>query len=174
MSKKLLVALFFISTSVFSAPKQFDDISTLISDLNDYPTERGQFKIIKEKPLSIQISPEIFQGDSKGVIDALSNKAAIYATYRTLFQTPATSVNVTVIPVAVDFKTNKKVYLDNQKISFKIDREKALAIAKKFSDIKSADDIMDGNTWNESFQRCCYLPEGNPGNAKIIKLFSSK
>ncbi|WP_133522567.1 hypothetical protein [Buttiauxella sp. JUb87] len=160
-----------IPVFVFAAPKQFENVTTMMDEYNDYPSDFGAFKVLKEKPLSIQISPKVMNGDSEESIINASNKAAVYGAYRILLQTPNDSVAIKVIPLSINMQTMNKEYLEAYKFSFKINRVQAMALAKKNSGISKTNLLIgeDGYEWNGKFKECCFTDTGTPGLNQFVK-----
>lgn len=170
-----IVTVLFVSLPmiVAAAPQQFKTVTALMDEYNDYSNDSGTFKVISKAPLKIQISPKVFSGDSDKAIEVVSYKASVYAAYRTLLQTPAKAVNVTVVPLSFDLSKQKKFYLEDKQYSFSITKEKALKLAHSFAGTANPDEIIgsDGYEWTDNFSSCCYLESGHPGVVKFARQF---
>ncbi|HAU5500811.1 TPA: hypothetical protein JD203_02855 [Cronobacter sakazakii] len=169
-------ALVFASFAAAAAPEQFKNIDALMENYNDYPTYTvdGQsfpsFKVLSETPLHVQISPRTLSGSSTQDIKYEANKAAVYAAYRTLYQTPSESVKVTVLPISITPQPRKIEYLGQQKYDFTVTKKQAINLLRKYSSISNADQLMSADgEWSPDFENCCYLEEGKPGLAKFAK-----
>ena len=164
MLKRLFI-LSFIPFFVAAEPTQFKDVTSLMTEYNDYSPDIGAFKVLSNNPLKIQISPKIIAGESAESIRLASYKASVYAAYRTLLQTPANKVEVTVLPLSFDLSTSEKSYLKDYKFSFSLTKAEALELTEKTSGIKSANQIIDkdGYEWTAAFESCCYRESGKPG-----------
>lgn len=166
MQIKMLLFILGISWLSISmaAPQQFKDVTSMMHEFNDYPSDIGAFKIIREKPLSIQISPKVLSTESWESIQSRVRQAAVYGAYRTLLQTPEESVSVTVIPLSFhttihqDTIMHQKTYLKEHELNFRITRIEALKLAYKYSGIASASELIQSNgyRWADSFSKCCY------------------
>lgn len=170
--KKLIIASSILSLSLVShaAPQHFDNTLKLMDEYNDYAPDIGAFKILSNDPLAIQISPKVLPSDSNDYISSNSDKAAIYAAYRTLLQTPAIKVRVTVIPLSIDVDKGTKTYLDKMKFTFSISKSAAIQLAKKYSGITNPEELIqsDGYEWAENFSACCVLESGKPGRHAFV------
>lgn len=175
---KKLISILLISSSftALAAPEQYKNITELMDSYNDYPTynidgtDYQSYKVLTYKPLHIQISPRTLSGSTEQDIKNESGKAAIYATFRTLFQTPADSVKVTVIPLSITPQPTKIEYLNAEKFTFSINKKQAINVLRKNSSIVNPDKIMsDNGDWSKSFEQCCYLQAGNPGSSKFAQ-----
>lgn len=170
MFKKIALLALFIPTASIAAPQHFSDVTSLMSEYNDYSPDIGTFKVLSEKPLKIQISPKVLSGDSDESIKLNIYKASVYAAYRTLLQTSSDKVNVTVVPLFFDSAKHEKKYLTAQKISFSLTKEKALQLAGKAGGTDSPDAIIsDDGEWTNNFSACCYRETGKPGLVAFAK-----
>jgi len=171
MIKRFSLCLVFLPFVSVASPQQFKNVATLMSEYNDYSPDIGAFKVLSEEPLKIQISPKVMKGENDESIKMASYKASVYAAYRTLLQTPAKSVSITVVPLSFDLSKHEKSYLTGQKLSFSLTKEQALKIAGRAGGTNSPDKIIgsDGYEWTDSFNSCCYLEAGNPGLEKFVK-----
>lgn len=181
MNKILLTFLALASFSANATPEQFKSISNLIEEYSDYPTYQfngkdvPSFKIISAKPLHIQISPKTLPGYTSTSIQHDSEKAAVYAAYRTLFQTPAESVKVTVIPLLLDASTPDFKYLTKFKFDFSITKKQASNLLRINGNILNSDQLMtDSGDWSDRFVKCCYSEEGHPGLTKFTNTLISQ
>lgn len=174
---KRIISALLISASftVFAAPEQYKNVSELMDDYNDYSSynvkgvEYPAFKVLAQNPLHIQISPSIYSKESKE-IKSESDKASVYAVYRTLFQTSAKSVKVTVLPLSIDLQTKKFEYLTAEKFDFSITRKQAENLLRKYGNIRNPDQLMtESGSWSDNFKNCCYLEEGKPGLTKFAQ-----
>jgi len=157
--------------SAWAAPEMFKDSKAMMEDHNDYPPENGSYKVLSKKPLHVQILPTIFKGDVERNIKYEANKAAVYAAYRVLFQTPANTIKVTVLPRELDVQTHKYTPAPKYAFTFSLSREKALKLSSQYAGIDNSDDLFqnDGYQWAESFRACCYSDRGNPGLAAFVQ-----
>lgn len=171
MLKKTLLFAMIIPSLSFATPQQFNDITSLMSEYNDYSPDIGTFKVLSEKPLKIQISPKVMQGDSDETVRLASYRASVYAAYRTLLQTPADKVSVTVLPLFFDLSKHEKRYLTKQQFSFSISKDKALKLAEKAGGTGTPEEIIgsDGYEWSNNFSACCYNESGKPGLSVFAK-----
>lgn len=162
--------IFMFSISGYAAPQQFKNTLSLMNEYNDYPPDIGAFKVVSDSPLSVQISPKVWATDSDEYISSNADKAAIYAAYRTLLQTPASKVRVTVIPLSIDVDKGTKTYLDKMKFTFSISKKTAIQLAEKYSGITNPEELIqsDGYEWAEKFSACCVLETGKPGRQAFV------
>lgn len=170
-----IVSIIFMALPMIAAaaPQQFKTVTALMDEYNDYSTDAGTFKVISKVPLKIQISPKVFSGDSDKAIEVASYKASVYAAYRTLLQTPAKEVNITIVPLSFNLSKQEKSYLKDKQYSFSLTKEKALKLAHSFAGTANPDEIIgnDGYEWTDNFSSCCYLESGHPGVVKFAHQF---
>lgn len=167
-----LVALAVASFSAAAAPEQFKSVAQLMGsyqDFRDYKDYPG-FKVLSEKPLHIQVSPAVLENSSAEQIKTDIQKASVYAVYRSLYQTPATSIKVTVIPLSINLDTHEMKYLKSELIDFTTTKKQAVILAKKYGNITNEEDVITASgDWAQKFQNCCYLESGKPGVAVFSK-----
>ena len=181
MKKLILTTLVLSSFAASAAPEQFKNISELMDKYNDYPTynldgkEFASFKVLSKNPLHIQISPRTLAGSTDKDIKYESEKAAVYAAYRALFQTPIESVTVTVLPISITPQPRKIEYLTSEKFGYKITKKQAANILSKNCGIKTPEQLMnDAGEWSKAFEKTCYLEEGKPGLSKFARVLISQ
>lgn len=167
-----LVALAVASFSAAAAPEQFKSVAQLMDsyqDFRDYKDHPG-FKVLSEKPLHIQVSPAVFEKSSVEQIKTAIEKASVYAAYRSLYQTPATSIKVTVLPLSINMDTLEMKYLQSGKIDFTATKKQAVNLVKQYGNITNEEDVITASgDWTPKFQNCCYLESGKPGVAAFSK-----
>lgn len=167
-----LIALSLASFSALAVPEQFKSVADLMDsyqDFRDYKDHPG-FKVLSEKPLHIQVSPAVFEKSSAQQIKTDIEKASVYAVYRSVYQTPATSIKVTVIPLLMNLDTHEMKYLISEKIDFTATKKQAASLAKKYGNITNDEDVITASgDWAPKFQNCCYLESGKPGVAVFSK-----
>ncbi|NBJ29628.1 hypothetical protein HG548_18475 [Citrobacter sp. DNRA3] len=181
MKKLVLTILALSSFTASAAPEQFKNISELMDKYNDYPTynldgkEFASFKVLSQKPLHIQISPRTLAGSTDKDIKYESDKASVYAAYRTLFQTPAESVTVTVLPLSITPQPRKIEYLAAKKFDYKITKKQASNLLSKNCGIVNSEQLMrDDGEWSEAFEKSCYMEDGKPGLSKFTRALISQ
>ena len=120
----------------------------------DFMTETGTLKIVKQKPLHIELRIGR-ESDSNYAAEAMF-RAYLWGVYRTFLHTKADEVTVTVVsPVAVD---------GNTKFTATSTRARALATVQQIPGIKGWDDLLTASqSWSEPMKRCMYSSYGKPG-----------
>ncbi|MGL5345428.1 MAG: hypothetical protein ACRC9O_12800 [Plesiomonas sp.] len=180
---KLLTSSVFFLTSftALAAPTQYKNISELMDEYNDYPTytaegvEYPSFKVLSDKPLHIQISPRAMTGNNPDGLKYDSEKAAVYAVYRTLYQTPAQRVTVTVLPLFINTNTRGMEYLPSEKIEFSINKKQAANLAFEYGGIRNPDQLITSSgNWSEQFEKCCYFDGDNSRLSKFTQALVSQ
>lgn len=173
----ILIALAAASFSAIAEPEQFKSVAQLMDayqDFKDYKSYPG-FKVVSENPLHIQVSPAVFEKSSTEEIKTAIEKASVYSAYRTLYQTPATSIKVTVLPLSINMDTLEMKYLKSEKIVFTTTKTQAISLAKKYGNITNDEDVItDSGDWATKFQDCCYLEHGKPGIAVFFKQLTNQ
>lgn len=181
-ARQLTSAMLLITSfSTLAEPAQYKHITELMDEYNDYPTysvkgtDYPSFKVLSDKPLHIQISPRTMTVNDHDGLKYDSDRAAVYAAYRTLYQTPAQKVTITVIPLLIDTKTHKIEYLPVDKFKFSITKKQASNLLLKYSDIRNVNQLFTptGN-WSKQFENCCYLEDGNPGLSEFTRVLISQ
>ncbi len=155
-SKVIAASVLVVSAcSVFAAPaKQFKSVEEVGDFTQDFMTETGTLKVLKKKPLHIQLRIDN-QADTKLAAEAMF-RAYLWGVYRTFLHTNADEVTVTVVsPVAVD---------GNSKFTAISTRTRALATVQQIPGIKGWDDLLTASqSWSEPMKRCMYSSFGKPG-----------
>ncbi len=166
---------------ISSRPSQFATVKEVIEDFNDYKAEDGSFKIIKNRPLHIQLSPTIL-GSSEypnGADDSASiewdvKHTLVYGIYTAFIHTPANEITVTSVPMVFNIKSRKHKYLKSHQKTLTITRQRALEMIQKYLPITSFDELKTDETipniegifhdqWTEEFKRVYYNGSGSPG-----------
>lgn len=155
-SKTIAACVFLMSAcSVLAAPaKQFPSLEAVGEFTQDFTTEQGTLKVLKKKPLHIQLRIGT-ESESKQAAEAMF-RAYLWGVYRTFLHTNADEVTVTVIsPVAVD---------GNSKFAATSTRARALATVQQIPGINGWDDLLTASqSWSEPMKRCMYSSYGKPG-----------
>lgn len=172
-----LILLYSPILSVAGNPTIFHSVEEMIEKFNDYSSSSGTFKTINNKPLHIQLSPQVVKGDFPDTIEFQVKRSLIYGIYRPFIHTNINSITVTAIPKEIDFKNKKSKYLSVHKRTISITRNKALSLVKKyinttsFSDLvaeKEVSGIVFQNQWTKNFNRIYYNDQGLPGLNRFI------
>lgn len=160
----------------FATPKHFDSITSMMADFNDYPPSEGDFNVLKEKPLSVTISPMVMPGDGAGLIEKELQKAVVYAAYRAFIHTDATQITITSFPRELNFQTHKSLFLKNKSIKLTLTRSDALKNVQKYLEVTNLSELVEenGTTFTPGFKNCCYLPEGHPGLKSFYTTLAKK
>lgn len=156
ISKKIAASvLAVLACGVSAAPaKQFKSVEEVGDFTQDFMVETGTLKVLKKKPLHIQLRTEK-QADTKLAAEAVF-RAYLWGVYRTFLHTNADEVTVTVVsPVAVD---------GNTKMTATSTRARALTTVHQIQGIKGWDDLLTASqSWSEPMKRCMYSSYGKPG-----------
>lgn len=151
-----------------AAPSKFKSVREMMQEFHDYSAEKGTFKVLKSDPLHIRLSPQVVQGHSRKVIEALTKRALIYGIYRTFIHTDVSRVTVTAVPQEIDFKSDKARYLTKYSMTMTKTRDQALAVARKHLRVQMFSDLVLGDgagemafpdTWTEDFSQIYYDDE---------------
>lgn len=156
ISKKIAACALLIGVcNVFAAPaKQLPSVEAVGEFTQDFTTEQGTLKVLKKKPLHIQLRIGT-ESDSKYAAEAMF-RAYLWGVYRTFLHTNVDEVTVTVVsPVAVD---------GNTKFTATSTRARALDTVQQIPGIKGWDDLLTASqSWSEPMKRCMYSSYGKPG-----------
>jgi hypothetical protein len=165
-----------------SPPSQFATVKEVIEDFNDYKSKEGAFKIIKNQPLHIQLSPTILGSheypdgsDDPAKIEEESKHTLVYGIYTAFIHTPVNQITVTSIPMVFNLDTRKHKYLPAYKKTLTISRDQALEKIQKFIPVTSfaqlkTDETVPGieglinhDQWTKQFGEIYYNHTENPG-----------
>lgn len=157
MFSKVIVAgvLAVSACGVFAAPaKQFKSVEEVGDFTQDFMTETGTLKVLKKKPLHIQLRTGN-QADTKLAAEAMF-RAYLWGVYRTFLHTNADEVTVTVVsPVAVD---------GNTKFTATSTRTRALNAVQQIPGINGWEDLLTASqSWSDPMKRCMTSSYGKPG-----------
>lgn len=147
------ISRFIISTVIFllpvlcnaetksDFPSSFPTVKEMIEQLSDYHEEKGTFKVIKEKPLHIQLSPIFYEGQTKEQVIGDVHRSLIYGIYRSFIFTPVNKITVTAIPKEFN-RSNTLKYMNEYKVSVSVARKDALDLAKKYLKVSSFSELV--------------------------------
>lgn len=144
-----------LACGVSAAPaKQFKSLEEVGDFTQDFMVETGSLKVLKKKPLHIQLRTEN-QADTKLAAEAMF-RAYLWGVYRTFLHTNTDEVTVTVVsPVAVEGST---------KFTATSTRARALATVQQIPSITGWNDLLTASqSWSEPMKRCMYSSYGKPG-----------
>lgn len=144
-----------LACGVSAAPaKQFKSVEEVGDFTQDFIVETGTLKVLKKKPLHIQLRTEN-QADTKLAAEAMF-RAYLWGVYRTFLHTNTDEVTVTVVsPVVVDGST---------KFTATSTRARALATVQQIPGITGWNDLLTASqSWSEPMKRCMYSSYGKPG-----------
>jgi hypothetical protein len=165
-----------------SPPSQFATVKEVIEDFNDYKSKEGAFKIIKNQPLHIQLSPTILGSqeypdgsDDPAQIEEESKHTLVYGIYTAFIHTPVNQITVTSIPMVFNLDTRKHKYLPAYKKTLTISRDQALEKIQKFipvttfaqlktdETVPGIEGLINHNQWTKQFKDIYYNHSENPG-----------
>ncbi len=183
----IAIAIFFIpilcsAENSSDFPLSFPSVEVMIKKLGDYNEEIGTFKIIKQSPLHIQLSPQVAEGETSDQINEMVERAIVYGVYRTFIHTNVDQITVTALPKEMNLnKSRVAKYVYEYKRTVSKTRNEALALAKKHLGISSfpemVSEIKIGNTvlpyqWTNDFKRAYYNDKGFPGLTGFVNELS--
>lgn len=177
-----LPALFLFASISYAndlEPIQYSGVKEMIEDLGDFSEENGTFRVLKEDPLTVQISPKVFPNEPADNAAYEVKRAAVYAVYRTFIHTKANSVTVTAFPLQFTPGKSEVSYLKSPKVVIKTTREKALSVvngqigADSFSALTAPEKAgsMQLDHWSKSFENVYYK---EPQLNKLVNSLTSK
>jgi hypothetical protein len=127
----VIIVLYFPILSIAGNATIFPSVEAMIEKFNDYSSSNGTFKIIKNNPLHIQLSPQVVNRDSHKTIEFAVKRTIIYGIYRSFVHTNINSITVTAVPQEINFKNKKSRYLSAYKRTISVTKDKALFLVKK-------------------------------------------
>ena len=135
VGKVVVLPALFLFASISHAndlePLKFSGVREMIEDQGDFSEENGTFRVIKDNPLVVQISPKVFPNEPADNAAYEVKRAAVYAVYRTFIHTDAKSITVASFPIQFTPGQSKVTYLNSPKVEIKVTREKALSVLNK-------------------------------------------
>lgn len=176
MRSFVIYAAIFATFSSFAAPKHFASVTDAQADFNNYPPSEGDFAVLKEKPLTVTVSPRTVAEDSPTVTARLLEKASVNVAYRSFIHTDVNQITIIAFPHEYNYQTHSSVFLKDKPLKLTITRQAALKEVQKYLHVNSFSDLVeqDGTTFTPSFYNCCYLPEGKPGLKSFYATLSKK
>ncbi|HEH9409704.1 hypothetical protein [Aeromonas salmonicida] len=161
MKIKVLLAiasLYLIPSIAISAPTKFPSVNAMMEEFGDYDSgKKNTYELITSKPLHIRLSPLVYPNDSIENIAAGSRQALVYGIYRTLINTNAKQVTVTVIPSELDTDSKTTKLLTDMTVTVTKNRQQAMNDISHFMKIKSLDEMVDDEDfWSEKFESSVY------------------
>ncbi|WP_273809907.1 MULTISPECIES: hypothetical protein [unclassified Pseudomonas] len=136
----------------------------MIEDLGDFSEENGTFRVVKEDPLTVEISPKVFPNEPADNAAYEVKRAAVYAIYRTFIHTKANSITLTAFPLQFTPGKSEVSYLKSPKVAINTTRERALSVIKgqikvdSFSALVAPEKAgsMQLDHWSKSFENVYY------------------
>ena len=120
------------------------NISEMMEEMGDYSTQNQTFKILSERPLHIQVSPQITKDDLEYLVKEQIIRTFVYVAYSTFARLDIDEITITVVPVVFDLNNPTKVkeYNNRYKLTHKINRSKAKEVMKKYIKTDNFDDLL--------------------------------
>jgi hypothetical protein len=112
----ILSSIFFLIpiTSVANITKSFSTAKEMIEEFHDFSIKKGTFKVLKENPLHIQLSPGLIgspqypdSADEPEIIETEVKETIVYGIYQSFIHTPIQEITVTAIPQVFNINTKK-------------------------------------------------------------------
>src|ERR1035437_6726699 len=147
-----------------TVPKFVEEGSTGFSESN------GTFKVLKERPLHIRISPQVSKSDSPEVITNLTEMALVQTVYDSFAHTPVDKFTITAVPLSDDDNSLLQKYA----ITVTTTRKQALGILNHYFPGKGFEDLEDHHQPTDISNRISY-EDREPGvKAVLANLLSGK
>lgn len=177
----ILGTLFFLLPviSIASITRSFSTVKEMIEEFHDFSIKKGTFKVLKENPLHIQLSPSLIgstqypdSADEPEIIETEVKETIVYGIYQSFIHTPIQEITVTAVPQVFNINTKKTKYLKKYKKTISITRQEALILIQKhlkvsaFSDIKTdkqVGELLFHDQWTDDFFRVYHNHSGEPG-----------
>jgi hypothetical protein len=176
----LSAVLFLIPlTSIANITRSFLTVKEMIEEFHDFSIKKGTFKVLKENPLHIQLSPRLLgspqypdSADEPEIIEAEVKEAIVYGVYQSFIHTPIQEITVTAIPQVFNINTKKTKYLKKYKKTLSISKQKALELVHKhlkvssFSDLKTdkqVGELLVHDQWIDDFLSIYHDHSSGPG-----------
>jgi hypothetical protein len=168
-------------TQASNGATQFGSVQEMIDNFLDYPSSNGRFILLQQSPLHIQLSPLVVPGDTVGVVKDSVNMTLLYGVYRAFIHTPVERIKVTAVPLEYNIKTKRERYLLPYQRTITVNREKALALVKKYLPVKSFADLVTttstggiklSDQWIKEWSRVYYSNNEYPGQRRFVNELS--
>lgn len=168
IAKKIVLAGALLSSASFAAhalePQHFDSLPAMVEEFADFSEENGTFKVLAAKPLHVQFASQVVSGELPENVRYGVQRAALYGVYRTFVHTSANSVQVTAVPIEVNFKTGESKQLKGPVVNVKVTREQALAAVQKLIRVDNFSQLVDPkqmgtiqlDNWTKDFENLYY------------------
>jgi len=127
----------------------FEKYPTVVQMLNesyDFTEEQGSLKVLSKerKPLHIQVSRPILDGDPDDVIRDQTIRDIVYVTFQAFAKTDINEFTITSVPMQ-----SKNNYVDKYKVTLMVSRDKATAVLKKYLNTEDFQTLfkLEGTIW---------------------------
>jgi len=184
MSLWLLTLLLLVGPPALGATSHFDSVPEMIEGLNDFTSDDGSFRVLRDKPLQIQLVEKVVAGDFPEVIRENIQRVIIYGVYRAFVHTDIDTITVSAVPGLLrisDWEIEK--LLEGYRVTVTTTRTDALRYVQKYCKVASMQDLVEDrtygdyvfpNVWAECFEKLQYNDQGGPGLAVFFENFREK
>jgi hypothetical protein len=125
---------------------KYTTVTEMLKEAGDFTEEDGSLKILSkdEKPIHVQVSKIIFDGDIEKVIIEQTMRDIVYVAFQAFAQTNIDEITVTSIPMK-----GKDKLVGKYKMTVTINREAAKTILKKYLSTDNFQVLyyLDGTLW---------------------------
>lgn len=135
-----------VESSVTTEFTKYPTVLQMLRESYDFTEEEGTLKILskKDKPLHIQVSKLIFDGDLEKVIKEQTMRDIVYVAFQAFGQTDIDALTISSVPLK-----GKGNYVDKYKLSLTVSRDKAQNILKKYLNTEDFQILfrLEGTIW---------------------------
>lgn len=162
--------------------RKFSSVSAMIDDLNDFASDNGTFKVLKEKPLHIQLLTQTVAGESKAIAAEEVRRAIVYGVIRSFMHTDIDQITVTAASAISDAASGKMKQVKGSEVSVLVRRQDTLELLRKMTGIKEFSDLEEMEKAGDltfpggsaAYQAIRYNDHGKPGLDAFFKALASK
>jgi hypothetical protein len=127
---------------------KYPTVLEMLKEANDFKEEMGTLKVLSKngKPLHIQVSKPMVDGDLKKNIVEQTMRDIIYVAFQAFAQTDIDELTITSVPIKFNSKSD---YINKYKLTKKVNRETVKGILKKYLNTENFQELFqpDGILW---------------------------
>ncbi|NNC24241.1 hypothetical protein HKX42_00060 [Salinisphaera sp. USBA-960] len=157
-----------------SATRYFESTYKALQDTGDYPPEHKQLAHLKNG--GVRVSPLVYKGDMREVIDDSTARAAVNAIYMTFAQTHRDTVHVVAFPMQTDSQLTHYKELDAPHYDLTVTRTEAANVANRLTGMHSFEELIKKKyglyLWSDTAEKMLYSAQG-PGPIRVLRALGS-
>lgn len=125
---------------------KYPTVVQMLNESYDFTEEEGSLKVLSKqgKPLHVQVSKPIVDGDLDKVIEEQTMRDIVYVAFQAFAQTDINELTISSVPMK-----GKGKYLDQYKLTLTVSRDNAVSILKKYLNTENFQTLfrLEGTIW---------------------------